>query len=71
MKKMVMKKLLSKEAIERLARLKLVKPDVAGQLELYLLQLYQSGKITSEIDDNQLKTILGSISSKKQFKIIR
>jgi programmed cell death protein 5 len=71
MKKLIMKKLLSKEAVERLARLKLVKPEIANQLELYLLQLYESGKITNEITDEQLKAILGSISSKKQFKIIR
>ena len=71
MKKLIMKKILSKEAIERLARLNLVKPEIANQLELYLLQLYQSGKIASEITDEQLKAILESISSKKQFKIIR
>ena len=71
MKKLIMKKILSKEAIERLARLNLVKPEIANQLELYLLQLYQSGKIINEITDEQLKTILESISSKKQFKIIR
>jgi len=71
MKKLIMKKLLSKEAIERLARLKLVKPEAANQLELYLLQLYQSGKIRNEITDEQLKAILGSISTKKEFNIIR
>jgi len=71
MKKVIMKKILSKEAIERLARLNLVKPETANQLGLYLLQLYQSGKITNEITDEQLKAILESISSKKEFKIIR
>jgi len=71
MKKLIMKKILSKEAIERLSRLNLVKPEIANQLELYLLQLYQSGKITNEITDEQLKAILESVSSKKQFKIIR
>jgi programmed cell death protein 5 len=71
MKKLIMKKILSKEAIERLARLNLVKPEIANQLELYLLQLYQSGKIATEITDEQLKAILESVSSKKQFKIIR
>jgi programmed cell death protein 5 len=71
MKKLIMKKILSKEAIERLARLNLVKPEIANQLELYLLQLYQSGKITNEITDEQLKAILESVSSKKQFNIIR
>jgi len=35
MKKLIMKKILSKEAIERLARLNLVKPEIANQLEHY------------------------------------
>ncbi len=71
LKKLLMKKILSKEAIERLARLKLVKPEIANQLELYLLQLYQSGKVRNEINDEQLKVILESISTKKEFNIIR
>ncbi len=71
MKKLLMKKILSKEAIERLARIRLVKPELSNQLELYLLQLYQSGKIKSEVNDEQLKLILESLSTKKEFKIIR
>lgn len=71
LKKMVMKKILSKEAIERLGRIRLVKPDLAAQLELYLVQLYQSGKLKSEISDEQLKMILESLTAKKDFKIIK
>lgn len=71
LKKVVLKKILTRDAIERLGRIKLVKPELANQLELYLVQLYQTGKIASEIDDNQLKLILETLSSKKQFKILR
>ncbi len=71
LKKVVLKKILTRDAIERLGRIKLVKPELANQLELYLVQLYQTGKISSEIDDNQLKLILETLSSKKQFKILR
>jgi len=71
MKKIVLRKLMSKEAIERISRLKLVKPDLAAQLELYLVQLYQTGKIGTIISDDQLKLILESLTSKKEFKIIR
>jgi len=70
-KKDVLKKVLSKEAFERLGRIKLVKPEVASQLELYLIQLFQSGKIKSQISDEQLKAILEKLSSKPKFKIIR
>jgi len=70
-KKDVLKKVLSKEAFERLGRIKLVKPEVASQLELYLIQLFQSGKIKSQISYEQLKAILEKLSSKPKFKIIR
>jgi len=39
MKKVILKKILSREAAERLARVKLVKPELANELELYLIQL--------------------------------
>lgn len=71
MKKVIMKRILDKSAIERMGRIKLVKPEVANQLELYLMQLYQSGKLKSVISEQQLITILDSLSTKKEFKIIR
>lgn len=71
LKKTVMSRILSKEAIERLGRLKLVKPELANQLELYLLQLYQNGQIKGVITDEQIKTILNSLTKKKDFKIKR
>ena len=71
MKKTILKKVLTKEATERLGRIKLVKPEIANQLELYLVQLYQSGKIGSMITDEQLKTILEQIATKQKFRILR
>jgi len=71
LKSMVVKKLLSKEAIERLGRIRLTKPELAEQIELYLLQMYQSGRIKGEVSDEQLKAILESLSSKKKFRIIK
>ena len=71
MKKTVLKKVLSKEATERLGRIKLVKPEIANQLELYLVQLYQSGKIATMITDEQLKMILGQIATKQKFRILK
>jgi len=71
LKKTVMRKILTKEALERLGRIRLVKPNLATQLELYLLQLHQTGQIKSIIDDSHLKKILESLTGKKKFKIIR
>lgn len=71
MKKIILKKILSKEAMERLARVRLVKPELASELELYLIQLYQAGKIKEEISEEQIKLILGKLSEKKKFRIIK
>lgn len=71
MKKIILKKVLTKEATERLGRIKLVKPEIANQLELYLVQLYQSGKIGNTITDEQLKAILEQISTKPKFRILK
>jgi programmed cell death protein 5 len=71
LKKKIIQKILSKEAIERLGRIRLSKPELAEQVELYLLQLYQAGKVNEEISDEQLKAILEALTSKKEFRIIR
>jgi len=71
LKKIILTKILSKEAFERLNRIRLVKPELASQLELYLVQLHQEGKLTSEVSDEQIKLILETISPKKKFKIIK
>jgi len=70
-KKIVLSRILTKDASERLARLKLVKPELANQLELYLVQLYQAGQIKNVINDDQIKNILSQISEKKDFRIRR
>jgi len=71
MKKIVMRKLMTKDAIERLGRIRLVKPELATELEVYLIQLYQSGQIKNIIDDTQLRKILDSITQKPKFKILK
>ncbi len=69
LKKLILKKILTREAVERLGRIRLVKPDLAMQLELYLVQLYQMGKIKETIGEEQLKFILESLTTKKEFNI--
>jgi len=71
MKKTLIRKLLTKDAIERMGRIKIVKPELAEQLKLYLIQLYQSGEIKNVINDKQLKELLNLLVTKKEFKIRR
>ena len=69
MKKKLLNAILSKEAYERLARVRLANPQIAAQAELYLLQIQQSGKLQGTVTDEQLKEILKMITSKRETKI--
>ncbi|WP_297066059.1 DNA-binding protein [Thermococcus sp.] len=67
----IMRKILTPEARERLGRVKLVKPELARQVELVLVQLYQAGQIREPIDDAKLKRILAQIDARtrREFRI--
>ena len=70
MKKQLLSKILSKEAFERLARVRVVNPETAGQVDVYLLQIYQAGKLKSIVDDTQLKEVLKFLSSSGQKQTV-
>ncbi|MEM2874830.1 MAG: DNA-binding protein [Candidatus Hadarchaeales archaeon] len=71
-KRAILQEILTPEARNRLANIRMVKPEFAEQLELQLIQLAQSGRITSKITDEQLKTILDRLQSKRrEFRIRR
>ncbi|AIU70654.1 hypothetical protein TEU_10090 [Thermococcus eurythermalis] len=67
----IMRKVLTPEARERLGRVKLVRPELARQVELVLAQLYQAGQITEPLDDAKLKKILAQIDARtrRDFRI--
>jgi programmed cell death protein 5 len=71
MKKQVLSKILTKEAYERLSRVRIVNPEMAGQAELYLLQIYQTGKIKEKITDEKMKNVLQVLSAGKKMSIKR
>mgnify|MGYP000144322916 CR=1 FL=1 len=71
-KRAVLQQILTPEARSRLANIRMAKPEFAEQLELQLLQLAQSGRITSKITDEQLKKILDRIvSGRREIRIKR
>jgi programmed cell death protein 5 len=63
MKKKLLATILSKDAYERLARVRVANQELAGQAELYLLQIYQAGKLEGRITDEQMKEVLRVLSS--------
>lgn len=69
--KTAMSQILDRKARERLSNLKLVKPEVAMQLEIYLAQLFQSGQLKERITDEQLVMILRKLTERRETKIKR
>ncbi len=70
MKKMLLRRILDKNAMERLSRVRMVNPALASQVEMYLIQLYHAGQI-KEVNDEKLKQMLAALSTKKEWKIRR
>lgn len=70
-KKDALRNILTKDAMERLGRVRLVNPLLTQQLELYLLQLLQTGQVKERIDDAKLREILTLLSEKKKWTIKR
>jgi programmed cell death protein 5 len=56
---------LTSEARQRLANIKIVKPQIAQTIEEYVIQMATSGKLKTVINDDQLKEILASLQEKK------
>ena len=71
MKAKILSECLTKEARERLSNVRIANPQLAEQIELYLIQIYQQGQINEPISDSQLKELLSTLTKKKETKFIR
>ncbi len=65
-KQNLLRQILEPEARERLARIKLARPELAEAVENQLILLAQSGRLTRMITDDELKSILASLTSKRR-----
>ncbi len=58
------------EARERLSNIRMIKPELAASIEDQIFQLAASGKLRSQVTDEELKKLLGSFQRpKREFKI--
>jgi len=68
----ILRRILTTEARERLARIRLAKPDVASAVEQQLIALAASGRIQRAIDDATLRALLERIApERRDIKITR
>ncbi len=65
-KQALLRQILTADARQRLARIKLVKPQFAAQMELQLIQVAQQGRLRLPITDAQLKTLLRKLQPAKR-----
>ncbi|HYB03686.1 MAG TPA: DNA-binding protein [Nitrososphaerales archaeon] len=66
----MMRVIFSSEARDRLNNLRMVKPDLANAVENQVFQLASSGRLRHQINDEELKQMLGQLQRpKKEFKI--
>jgi len=71
-KQALMRRILTPKARQRLANLKMVRPEFASQLEVQLIQIAQQGRISLPINDDQLKEILSRLQrSRREIRIRR
>jgi len=65
-KKAVLRQILTNPARERLARIKMARPEVAGAIENQLIMVAQSGQLKNKINDEQLRALLQKVIPKKR-----
>ncbi len=66
----IMRRLLTPEARQRLANIKMVRPEFGQQLEAELIQLAQAGRVQLPLTDEMLKKLLVQLDSQQQKRDI-
>ncbi len=71
-KKQILAQIMTTEARNRLANLRLTKPDLVNNIEIQLIQSAQAGSLRGKVTDEQLKVLLRQIAGqKREIKITR
>ncbi len=67
----ILRMALTSEARQRLANVKMVKPELASSIEEYVIQLASNGRLKRAVDDDQVKQMLQALQEKKREIKIR
>jgi programmed cell death protein 5 len=71
MREAALRMALTSEARQRLANVRMVRPDLANSIEEYIIQLASSGKLRNAVDDEQVKQMLAQLQGRKRDITIR
>ena len=70
--KEIVSKILEKPARERLSNLRIANPNIAHQLEMYLIQQFNNGKIPEIMTDEHLVELIKYLmKNKRETRITR
>lgn len=64
-----LRQLMSAEAKERLAQVRVARPEIAAAIEQQLLALASEGKLAGTIDDAALQRMLAQLSRKRETTV--
>jgi len=68
----ILRRILTPDARERLGRIRLAKPEVAGAVEQQLIALAASGRLPRAVDDATLRSLLERIApDRREIRITR
>jgi len=71
-KEQLLRLILTPAARSRLTNIRLSRPDVASQVEDYLIRLFSAGRIKRPLTDDELKVIISSIvGTRREIRIRR
>ena len=65
-KEAILRKILTPEARSRLSNIRMVKPQLAEQIEMQLIQLASSGRLKEQVSDEQLKALLQQLQGRER-----
>ncbi|CAD2218825.1 programmed cell death protein 5 [Angomonas deanei] len=64
----MMRAFVSAEGRDRLKRIEQVKPERSQQVEMYIIQAVQQGKLTPPVSDDTVRDLLGKLSEQSTAK---
>lgn len=70
-KEAILRQILTPEARQRLTNVRMVRPQLAEQIEMQLIQLASSGRLRGRVTDEQLKGLLKQLQGTERERKVK